>query len=62
MKISITSKKSRQFSKKKVNKFLFLPLYHDGNIFWLENVTVKKSFNGRYYQTIDVVRKTKTES
>lgn len=56
MKINLLKKRTTKSSKKRIQRFLLLPLYHSGSIFWLEEVIIKKNFNGRSYQTTDVKR------
>ncbi len=56
MKINLSRKKSIKSSKKKLKKFLVLPLFHSGSMFWLERVIIKKNFNGMSYQITDVQR------
>jgi hypothetical protein len=56
MKINLSKQRTTRFSKKKREKFLILPLVHKGSIYWLENVLIKKNFNGINYQITDVIR------
>ncbi|CAL2104668.1 conserved protein of unknown function [Tenacibaculum sp. 190130A14a] len=56
MKINFSKKRAIKSSKIKTKKFLFLPMFHNGSMYWLENVIVKKNFNGKYYQVTDIKR------
>ncbi|WP_420552373.1 hypothetical protein [Tenacibaculum aiptasiae] len=56
MKINLSRERSTRSSKKKLKKFLVLPLFHSGSMFWLERVVIKKNFNGISYQITDVQR------
>ncbi len=49
-------KKATYSSKKKREKFLLFPLFYRGSVYWLENVLIKKNFNGISYQITDVIR------
>ncbi len=55
MKINLFKTK-RHFNKIKRVKFLFLPLFYKGSMYWLESVLIRKSFNGMGYQITDVTR------
>ncbi|WP_299161135.1 hypothetical protein [uncultured Tenacibaculum sp.] len=56
MKINLSKERAIRSSKKKLKKFLLLPLFHSGSVFWLEKVVIKKNFNGISYQITDVQR------
>ena len=56
MKINLSKERAIRSSKKKLKKFLVLPLFHSGSMFWLEKVVIKKNFNGISYQITDVQR------
>lgn len=56
MRINLSKERTIKASKKKLKKFLVLPLFHSGSIFWLEKVIIKKNFNGMSYQITDVQR------
>lgn len=54
MKISL--KRKPKSSRLKKLKFLFFPLYYKEEIYWLEKVVIKKSFNGRKFLITDIIR------
>lgn len=59
MKLTLSKRKAPCFSKRKREKFLLLPLFYNGSVYWLENVLIKKNFNGTNYQITDVKRVSK---
>lgn len=56
MRVSLNKRKSSRGIKTKQEKFLIFPLFYGGSIYWLENVLIKKNFNGTKYQITDVIR------
>lgn len=39
-------------NKDKLNTFRFLPILHAGYVYWLENFTAPKYFNGLYFECL----------
>ncbi|WP_408028974.1 hypothetical protein [Tenacibaculum xiamenense] len=56
MRLPLSKQKDSRISKTKREKFLVLPLFYRGSMYWLENVLIKKNFNGVSYQITDVIR------
>lgn len=54
--MKIRSKPSQKKRKANKSRFLFFPIIYRGKLYWLENVIVKKSFNGRKKQITNVTR------
>ncbi|SEC20323.1 hypothetical protein SAMN04489761_2366 [Tenacibaculum sp. MAR_2009_124] len=56
MRLALSKQKLSRISKIKQEKFLVLPLFYRGSMYWLESVLIKKNFNGVNYQITDVTR------
>lgn len=56
MKIRLRKTKAKKTHKTKKSKFLFLPLIHNNEMYWLERVIIKKNFNGSNFQIVSVIR------
>lgn len=55
--MELSVKHNRKFKvRKEIKKFTFLPIIHQGTLFWLSKVKIEKSFNGAYMQTINIQR------
>jgi len=39
-----------------IKKYAFLPIIHQGTLFWLSKVEIEKAFNGITMQTINIQR------
>ncbi|SEE59200.1 MULTISPECIES: hypothetical protein [Tenacibaculum] len=48
-------KKNKRFKvRKEINKFLYLPIYHRGNLFWLTKIKMEKTFNGITMRIVNI--------
>ena len=43
-------------AKRVVKKFAFLPIIHQGTLFWLSKIRIEKSFNGISMQVTNIQR------
>ncbi len=52
--MKLLSKGKRFRVRKEIKKFLYLPLYYRGNLFWLTKIKMEKTYNGISMRIVNI--------